>query len=36
MTKQEKLKKSKLINLLKNNNNTDLDELLNNKENNGF
>lgn len=30
MTKQEKLKKSKLINLLKNNNNTDLDELLNN------
>ena len=30
MTKQEKLKKSKLINLLKNNNNTNLDELLNN------
>lgn len=32
MTKQEKLKKSKLINLLKNNNNTDLDTLLNSND----
>ncbi len=32
MTKQEKSKKSKLINLLKNNNNTDLDTLLNSND----
>ena len=32
MTKQEKLKKSKLINLLKNNNNKDLDKLLNSND----